>query len=329
MLPVSILDQTPITKKQTSKEALRQTVELAQLADELGYTRYLVAEHHNLNDVIGTSPEILTMHLLNQTKRMRIGSGGVMLMHYHPLKVMEQFHLIDELSNHRADLAVGKAPGGFPKVTGILKEDLKEHGLSFNEKFEILRGLNTQNFDSDSKYAGLKTAKRGSTRPSVPIYLLGTSLNAAIQAAEAKVGIIYAFFINSSQEDLEEALKAYKSRYPEGRFIVSVPVMITTRDGNQLPFRFSQRHYELISEDGRRTVLNTKAQVDAYLSESNEKFDVVEKRMHIMSGNKEEVVSKLDEINRSGLIDEWMLHMPIPNHKLRMNTVRQLAPEHV
>ncbi|MDN6232714.1 MAG: MsnO8 family LLM class oxidoreductase, partial [Staphylococcus simulans] len=120
MLPVSILDQTPITKNQTSQEALKQTIELAQLADQLGYTRYLVAEHHNLKDVIGTSPEILTMHLLNQTKDLRIGSGGVMLQHYHPLKIIEQFHLMDELSNHRVDLAVGKAPGGYPKVTEIL-----------------------------------------------------------------------------------------------------------------------------------------------------------------------------------------------------------------
>lgn len=326
MLPVSILDQTPITKNQTSQEALKQTIELAQLADQLGYTRYLVAEHHNLKDVIGTSPEILTMHLLNQTKDLRIGSGGVMLQHYHPLKIIEQFHLMDELSNHRVDLAVGKAPGGYPKVIETLKEELKEHYFSFDEKFEILNRLNTQNFDNSSKYAGLKTAKRQSETSSVPVYLLGTSLNSVIQAAEAKVGVIYAFFINAEQEALEEALEAYKSRFPEGRFIVSIPAMVTAVGDNQLPFRFSQRHFELISKDGRRTVLNTKAQVDDYLSQTDETFEVTEKRMHIISGNKEEVQSKLDEINRKHMIDEWMLHMPIPNHKLRMNTVRQLAP---
>lgn len=327
MLPVSILDQTPITKNQTSQEALKQTIELAQLADQLGYTRYLVAEHHNLKDVIGTSPEILTMHLLNQTKNLRIGSGGVMLQHYHPLKVIEQFHLIDELSDHRVDLAVGKAPGGFPKVTGILKEELKEKYFSFDDKFNILNRLNEQNFDASSPYAGLKTAKRQSTHPRVPIYLLGTSLNSVIQAAEAKVGVIYAFFINAKQEALEEALEAYKSRFPEGRFIVSIPAMVTTEGHNKLPFRFSQRHYELVSKDGRRTVLNTKAQVEDFLAQSDETFEVTEKRMHIISGNKEEVLSKLDAINRLKMIDEWMLHMPIPNHKLRMNTVRQLTPK--
>ena len=93
MLPISILDQTPIIKGQTVKEALNHTLELAQLADELGYTRYFVSEHHNLKDVVGTSPEILTMYLLDHTKRLRIGSGGVMLQHYHPLKVLSLIHI--------------------------------------------------------------------------------------------------------------------------------------------------------------------------------------------------------------------------------------------
>lgn len=326
MLPISILDQTPINKGQTVTEALNHTLELAQLADQSGYTRYFLSEHHNLKDVVGTSPEILIMYLLDHTKQMRIGSGGVMLQHYHPLKVIEQFHLMDKLSDQRVDLAVGKAPGGYPKVVDLLQEELQKPLKHFDEKFSLLNQLNTQTYTGHSEYEGILTAHRDETDGPVPVYLLGTSEHSAIQAAEAQTGIVYAYFINSDLSELEKALKAYKSRYPKGRFIVSIPAVVTA-DGNQkLPFRFSQRHYELTFEDGSRIVLNTKQQVDEYRSESEKSFEVVEKKMKIISGSKEEVINTLNEINRSGLIDEWMLHMPVQSHKLRMNTVRELAP---
>ncbi|GEP79712.1 MsnO8 family LLM class oxidoreductase [Staphylococcus carnosus] len=326
MLPMSILDQTPINKGQTVTEALNHTLELAQLADQSGYTRYFLSEHHNLKDVVGTSPEILIMYLLDHTKQMRIGSGGVMLQHYHPLKVIEQFHLIDKLSHQRVDLAVGKAPGGYPKVVDLLQEELQKPLKQFDEKFSLLNQLNTQKFTDHSEYEGIRTAHRDETDKPVPVYLLGTSEHSAIQAAEAQTGIVYAYFINSDLSELENALKAYKKRYPKGRFIVSIPAVVTT-DGNQkMPMRFSQRHYELTFEDGSRIVLNTKQQVDEYRNESEKNFEVTEKRMRIISGSKEEVVDTLNEINRSGLIDEWMLHMPVQSHKLRMNTIRELAP---
>lgn len=326
MLPISILDQTPIIKGQTVKEALNHTLELAQLADELGYTRYFVSEHHNLKDVVGTSPEILTMYLLDHTKRLRIGSGGVMLQHYHPLKVIEQFHMIDELSDHRVDLGVGKAPGGFPKVVDVLQEELQKPLPSFIEKFSLLNHLNQRNFDEASPYHGIRTAHREENNQPVPIYLLGTSKKSALQAAETKTGIIYAYFINSDQSALEEAAEAYHSLYPEGRFIVSIPAVVTADGSQKLPFRFSQRHYELLFDSGERIVLNTKQQVEEFKAESTASFEVVEKRMRIISGTKEEVTATLDNINRSGLIDEWMLHMPVQSHQLRMNTVKQLAP---
>ena len=93
MTSISILDQSPIDHNEAVSDGIKRTVELAQLAENLNYTRYFVAEHHNIQEVVGTSPEILVTHLLNQTSRINIGSGGVMLQHYSPFKVIEQFHL--------------------------------------------------------------------------------------------------------------------------------------------------------------------------------------------------------------------------------------------
>ena len=108
---LNVLDQSPIRPGSTPRQALLETVELAQLADRLGYTRFWVSEHHNTNTLAGSTPEVLIAHLGNHTQRIRLGSGGVMLPHYSALKVAENFRMLESLFPGRIDLGMGRAPG--------------------------------------------------------------------------------------------------------------------------------------------------------------------------------------------------------------------------
>src|SRR5688572_21880212 len=114
---LSVLDKSPVLRGETSTQALQRTVALARRAEALGYQRFWVAEHHNTRDLASSSPEVLLAHLAARTEHIRIGSGGVMLQHYSPYKVAENFNLLQALAPGRIDIGIGKAPGGLPLST--------------------------------------------------------------------------------------------------------------------------------------------------------------------------------------------------------------------
>src|SRR6476646_2290206 len=108
---LSVLDQSPIRKEGSAADAVAQTIALAKACDRLGYHRYWLAEHHNSNSFAGSCPEILIGRVAQETKHLRVGSGGVMLTHYSPLKIAEQFRMLEVLNPGRIDLGLGRAPG--------------------------------------------------------------------------------------------------------------------------------------------------------------------------------------------------------------------------
>lgn len=108
-ITISVLDQSPIYPGETAEEAFRHTIKLAQLSERLGFRRFWVSEHHDSEQVAGSSPEVLISHLLAKTESIRIGSGGIMLQHYSPYKVAENFNVLASLAPGRVDLGVGRA----------------------------------------------------------------------------------------------------------------------------------------------------------------------------------------------------------------------------
>ena len=122
---ISVLDQSPVPEGSTGPDALRNTLDLAQLADRLGYHRYWLAEHHGLS-LAGPAPEVLAGPVASATDRIRVGSGGVMLPHYSPFKVAESFSLLAGLYPGRIDLALGRASGTDPLTTFALQRDRRE-----------------------------------------------------------------------------------------------------------------------------------------------------------------------------------------------------------
>ena len=190
-LRLSILDQSPIAEGSTGSQALADTIDLARLADALGYHRYWVAEHHGGPTLAGPAPEALIGPIASATDGLRVGSGGVMLPHYSPLKVAETFSLLAGLYPGRIDLGIGRAPGTTPTTTLALRRD-RRHALAddFPSQLAELLGYLEDDLPDGFPFAHLAAHLPG--RPETPTpWMLGSSQQSAIWAAE--LGLPYAF----------------------------------------------------------------------------------------------------------------------------------------
>jgi luciferase family oxidoreductase group 1 len=193
---LSVLDQSPISEGHTPAGALHNTVDLARLADELGYARYWVAEHHATPALACAAPEILIAAIAALTDRIRVGSGGVMLPHYSPLKVAETFSLLAGLHPERIDLGLGRAPGTDPMTMLALQRDRRQTAPDdFIEQLYELLALLEDRMPSDHPLA-----RHARTMPGLPErpepWLLGSSAQSAVWAAELGLPYSFADFIN-------------------------------------------------------------------------------------------------------------------------------------
>lgn len=193
-LKLSVLDQSPINKGKTSTDALNETTRLAELTDLLGYSRFWVSEHHNTAALAGSTPEILIAHLANHTRRMRIGSGGIMLPNHSTLKAAESFRLLEALFPGRIDMGIGRAPGTDRLTASVLNPTNR-----FNEQDFIQQLLDLDDFFHDSQESGAISQKI----KAIPItdtipqrWLLTSSGESGLIAAQFGLGLSYAQFIN-------------------------------------------------------------------------------------------------------------------------------------
>jgi luciferase family oxidoreductase group 1 len=199
---LSVLDQSPISEGSTGAEALHNTLDLARLADGLGYHRYWLAEHHGGVMLAGPSPEVLVGPVAAATERIRVGSGGVMLPHYSPLKVAESFSVLAGLYPGRIDLALGRAAGTDPLTTFALQRDRRAAAPDdFRDQLAELLGYLNDSLPADFPFARLSKALPG--RPERPDpWLLGSSMQSAVWAAELGLPYAFADFINPRGQEI-------------------------------------------------------------------------------------------------------------------------------
>jgi luciferase family oxidoreductase group 1 len=195
LMNISVLDQSPISEGSTGADALRNTLDLARLTDNLGYARYWVAEHHGTPMLACASPEVMIASIGSTTRRMRIGSGGVMLPHYSPLKVAETFSILSALFPNRVDLGIGRAPGTDPSTAFALQRDRRQPAPDdFPQQLGELLGYLENRMPSGHPFARL-AALPG--RPHIPdVWLLGSSAQSALWAADSGLPYVFADFIN-------------------------------------------------------------------------------------------------------------------------------------
>ncbi len=228
-MKLSVLDQSPIAEGSTGAQALANTLDLARLADSLGYHRYWVAEHHGGPMLAGPSPEALIGPIAAATSTgsrcarhlgrpdglpMRVGSGGVMLPHYSPFKVAETFSVLAGLFPGRIDLGIGRAAGTDPMTTHALQRD-RSHAMAddFPQQLAELLAYYEDRFPPENPLARLAKVLPG--RPETPSpWLLGSSPQSAIWAAELGLPYAFADFINPGGAEIASL---YRSRFEPGR----------------------------------------------------------------------------------------------------------------
>ena len=217
-LRISVLDQSPIAEGSTGAQALRNTIDLAQLADRLGYHRYWVAEHHGGLSLAGPAPEVLIGPIASATERIRVGSGGVMLPHYSPLKVAEAFSVLAGLFPERIDLGLGRASGTDPMTTYALQRDRRQASPDdFPEQLAELLAYLDDRLPPDHPFARLARTLPGLPEKPEP-WLLGSSPQSAIWAAELGLPYAFADFINPKGAPIAET---YRSRFMDSERLMS------------------------------------------------------------------------------------------------------------
>jgi luciferase family oxidoreductase group 1 len=210
MIPLSILDLSPVSAGSSAAQALRNSLDLARLADGLGFVRYWVAEHHNLPAIASSAPDIMIGQIAAITSNMRVGSGGVMLPNHAPLMVAERFKVLEALFPGRIDLGLGRAPGTDPATSYALR---RRQGISeeddFLVRFNELMLLETRSFPAGHPFHNVRAMP--SDVPLPPIYLLGSSDYSAQLAGQ--IGAAFSFAHHFANFDAAEAMRLYRDNF--------------------------------------------------------------------------------------------------------------------
>lgn len=300
---LSVLDQSPIRRDGTAADAVAETIALARACDRLGYHRYWLAEHHNSNSFAGSCPEILIARVAQETQRIRVGSGGVMLTHYSPLKVAEQFRMLDVLTPGRIDLGLGRAPGTDQMTSRALQAGPQPFPIdAFPSQVFLLRqflddAAGREPLPEDHPYRGIHAMPRAST-PGPEMWMLGSGIHGAVYAAELGLPFSHAYFISS--DGSEDAVGEYRARFkpspacPAPRVSLGVAALVGETEaeaerlsasrnlwvvrlltGRPIPFPspeealaqpLSPQEEKLLATAAKRSVVGTKDQVRARLT---------------------------------------------------------------
>jgi luciferase family oxidoreductase group 1 len=208
-LRLSVLDQTPIRRGSNAVEALQESIQLVKIAEALGYTRYWLSEHHNIATLAGAAPEVLLARLGSETKRIRLGSGGIMLPNHSALKVAENFRLLEALFTGRVDLGIGRAPGGDRLTASLLNPSNTFDPKEYVQQITALKAYFSDDSTPGTVHEKVKAIPRIATKPE--LWMLTSSGESAYLAARLGMALSFATFINPNGG--AEAIEAYRRMF--------------------------------------------------------------------------------------------------------------------
>lgn len=323
---ISVLDQSPIYPGETPEEALRHTITLAQLSERLGFRRFWVSEHHDSEQVAGSSPEVLISHLLAKTESIRIGSGGIMLQHYSPYKVAENFNVLAALAPGRIDLGIGRAPGGLPRSTQALQQGYTGTATLTEKILELEKYVHNR-LEEEHPLFGLKAGPIPSAPPE--IYVLGASVASAEIAAELGLPYVFSLFINGNEEVALQAVETYRSgfntaggRQPEAIIALSVLVADSAEEAAELASAL--KLYKIHLASGKSLTVASKDQADEFIRQSQEEYTIEEKEAVILKGTKETVREQLLRLHQVSGVDEFIVTTNVQPFEKRVRSFELL-----
>jgi luciferase family oxidoreductase group 1 len=293
---LSILDQSPIRKGGTARQALEETTQLARLAEQLGYTRFWVSEHHNISSLAGSTPEVLIAHLANHTSHIRLGSGGIMLPNHSALKVAENFRMLEALFPGRIDLGMGRAPGG-DKLTAYLLNPSN----TFKEDEFVQQLIDLQGFLSDDAEEGTihEKIKAIPQAHSVPdLWILSSSGASASVAAHFGMAFSFAHFINPLGGP--QAVEAYRQRFKPSRQLdkpqANLAIFVLCADTEEKTAQLQAvMDYQMVRmEQGIISSFPPYQEVKQYVYTPAQQARIAHNRQRVVSGTPEQVKQKIE-----------------------------------
>jgi len=314
-LRLSVLDQSPIRDGGTAREALEETIALARVADRLGYHRYWVAEHHNSSAFAGSSPEILIGRLAQETEHIRVGSGGVMLPHYSPLKVAENFRVLETLYPDRIDLGIGRAPGTDGRTSAALQAGPQAYPIDvFPQQLELLRAYlldaeGNEVFGEGHPLRGIHAMPRGNGYPD--IWLLGSSAQTAAFAGAMGLPFCFAQFIVG--DGAEEALHAYRTHFQPGAHLsepccsIGLSVLCAEREEDVERLSASRKLWGLRFLSGRFGPFPSDEEAWTYPFSNLERAQLAQFDDRGVTGTPDKVCNYFDDLCRRTGADELIL----------------------
>jgi luciferase family oxidoreductase group 1 len=286
-----------------------------------------VAEHHDSERLAGSSPEVLIAHLLAKTKNIRIGSGGVMLQHYSPYKVAENFSVLASLAPGRVDLGIGRAPGGLPRSTRALQQDVGEHVTPLSDKLAQLQQFLYTGLDVNHPLYGLEVTPKPNQPPEV--YLLGASTESARLAADLGLHYVFALFINGDETVLVKALDTYRAHFqtkfaPVPEFILALSVIVADTDAEAKELARDVKNVKVHLESERSVTVGSIEQAEEFGRQSQENYTVEVKDANIIHGSKLTVQQKLLDIQERTQVQELIVVNVIQDFRKRVRSYELL-----
>jgi luciferase family oxidoreductase group 1 len=327
MIPLSVLDLSPVSAGSTGAQALRNTLDLARLADALGYTRYWVAEHHNLPSIASSAPEIMIGQICAVTERIRVGSGGVMLPNHAPLMVAERFKVLEALYPGRIDLGLGRAPGTDPATSYMLR---RRQGIGeeddFLERFQELMLLETRGFPQGHPFHNVHAMPAEVALP--PIFLLGSSDYSAQLAGQ--IGAAFAFAHHFANFDAVEAMRLYRGNFrpspahEEPYAILATHVVCADTDAEAERLATTVELNFVRRAKGEYLPLASPEEAAAYDYTPIDKARIAQNRSRLTVGAPATVKGRLEPLVAATQADELMVTTMLYDHQARRHSYELL-----
>lgn len=292
-IKLGILDQSIVREGSTAKDAVEETIATVKLAEELGFSRFWISEHHNAPSIAGSAPEVLMVKLADVTKRIRIGSGGIMLPNHSALKVAENFRMLETLFPGRIDLGMGRAPGSDRITAAILNPS-----NNFSEESYLAQLSHLQHFFSDTagtSYGTLLAVPQAETTPEQ--WILSSSGGSSKIAAGFGMGLAIARFINGSAtpDIVETYIKNFQpsEQFPEPKVMLSISVLCGETEKDAFEMRKLMDYRLLQFEKGNFDKPGDYSSLKNYAFSNAEKERIKNNSGRVVSGTIDQVKEEL------------------------------------
>ncbi len=318
---LSVLDQTPVPEGVSPAQALRNSVDLASFVDELGYHRYWVAEHHGMHGLAGSSPEVLMGHIAENTNQIRVGSGGVMLSHYSPLKVAENFQVLQALHPNRIDMGLGRAPGSDSRTAFALQSFGNASGSDrYLESVLEIRTLLRNEAIETGPLAGVQALPCTETMPE--LWLLASSEGSASIAAHCGLPLSWAHFINGNgAETCNLYRKHFQPSFENSLPLVSVGVNVLCANSEEEAACMLES-VELWRKDGLR------GPIPKTVNQGNkDSLTLLSPSRPMVVGTPEIVYEQLLSVANTYQAEELLIVTICHDHEQRKNSYRLIAEQ--